>query len=124
MKYVIFMLLVTFGYNSIAGSSDSFSTIKLSKQIFSPKSGIICDKYFCASNNEGVSNELTENYLGVQKAKTLKNSGDFDRSEFTFSNGIFCDIKEKLCRKNRYYDANGKRSRVNEKYTKVLFANE
>nr|WP_280137519.1 YcgJ family protein [Ensifer sp. Root31] len=35
---------------------------------------------------------------------------------------MFCDVKERLCREDRYYGANGQRSgAVSKKYTKVLF---
>ncbi len=64
---------------------------------------------------------MTEKHLGKKAATRLFSQGAFDVTEFTFSNGIFCDAKERLCRKNRYYDANGQRSAVSEKYTKLLF---
>lgn len=52
----------------------------------------------------------------------LSEQGDFDRSEFTFSNGVFCDSKERLCRKERYLGLDGKRSGVvDEHYTELLF---
>ncbi|EEF6878861.1 TPA: hypothetical protein M4731_001082 [Salmonella enterica] len=34
--------------------------------------------------------------------------GTFDRRAFTFLNGIHCDSGEKVCRLNRYYNADGK----------------
>ena|SRR5438445_777532 len=87
----------------------------------SPEAGVLCDRYMCA-NNKGVSRELTEKHLGKKAVTRLFAQGDFDRTEFTFVNGIFCDIKEQLCRKDRYYGVEGKRSgAVSEKYTKLLF---
>ena len=87
----------------------------------SPERGVLCDRYVCA-NSTGVSRELTEKHLGKTAATKLFSQGDFDGTEFTFANGIFCDVKEQLCRQDRYYDANGKRSgSISEKYTKLLF---
>jgi len=87
----------------------------------SPESGVLCDRYVCA-NDKGISRELTERHLGSKAAAKAFLQGDFDPTEFTFANGIFCDVKERLCRKDRYYGANGKRSgAVSGKYTKLLF---
>ncbi|BFT81321.1 YcgJ family protein [Enterobacter pseudoroggenkampii] len=88
----------------------------------SPERGVLCDRYMCASGTEGISQALTEKYLGKKVAASLFAQGDFDRTEFTFSNGIFCDTKEQLCRGDRYYGADGKRSGTSsDKYTKLLF---
>ncbi|QVM99114.1 hypothetical protein JYG36_04975 [Pseudomonas sp. SORT22] len=87
-----------------------------------PASGVLCDRYVCA-NDKGISRELTEKYLGKKAATTdVFTSSDVDLTEFTFVNGIFCDVKERLCREDRYYGANGERSgAVSKKYTKALF---
>ncbi|RIG60776.1 hypothetical protein CUA59_23310, partial [Shigella flexneri] len=46
----------------------------------------------------------------------------YDPSEFTFANGVFCDVKEKLCRDDRYFGVDGKRSgKINQTTTKMLF---
>ena len=88
----------------------------------SPEPGVLCDRYLCVDGNNGVSRELTEKYLGKQAATRLFSQGDFDATQFTFANGIFCDVKERLCREDRYYGVDGKRSgKVSEKYTKLLF---
>ncbi|MHA3902443.1 YcgJ family protein [Castellaniella sp. WN] len=88
----------------------------------SPAPGVLCDRYTCANGTDGVSHELTEKYLGKKAATRLYSQGDFDPTEFTFANGIFCDVKERLCRENRYYGEGGKRSGViSKKYTKLLF---
>ncbi|WP_318654336.1 YcgJ family protein [Acinetobacter baumannii] len=58
--------------------------------VFSPKRGVVCDKYICA-DKKGVSKSLTNQYLGAKKAKQAFSQGDFDTSAFTFSNGVFCD---------------------------------
>jgi hypothetical protein len=83
--------------------------------------GVLCDRFMCA-DDKGVSRSLTEKYLGAHAAAKLFSQGDFSLTEFTFSNGIFCDVKERVCRDDRYYDANGKRSgTISKKYTTLLF---
>lgn len=90
--------------------------------VYSPAKGVLCDRYVCADSKTGVSPKLTERYLGKKAAKKL--SSDIDPTEFTFIGGIFCDVKEKLCREDRYYGPDGKRSgAVSKKYTKLLFGN-
>ncbi|PMS36397.1 Fels-1 prophage protein [Trinickia symbiotica] len=87
----------------------------------SPASGVLCDRYMCA-NDKGVSRELTSRYLGKKAAARLFSQGEFSQTEFTFANGIFCDVKERLCRENRFYGADGKHSgAISEKYTAQLF---
>jgi hypothetical protein len=91
-------------------------------KIQSPAPGVLCDRYLCA-NDKGISRELTEKYLGKKAAANkLFAVVDINLTEFTFANGIFCDAKERLCREDRYYGANGQRSgAVSKKYTEVLF---
>lgn len=90
----------------------------------SPTAGVVCDVYFCA-NDKGVSAELTTRYLGKKKGVRLTAQGDFDHSAFTFSNGVFCDSTERLCRKDRYFGVDGKRSgKVDEHYTELLYAHK
>jgi hypothetical protein len=89
--------------------------------LVSPLPGVLCDPYICA-NDKGVSQPLTEKYLGKKAAAEVFSEGFFDVTEFTFANGIFCDVKERLCRENRYYGTNGKHSgAVSTKYTSLLF---
>nr|WP_213302753.1 YcgJ family protein [Paraburkholderia sacchari] len=93
------------------------------KTLRSPERGVLCDRYICA-NDQGISRALTEKYLGRHAAEKVFSQGDFDLTEFTFANGVFCDVKERLCRQDRYYGADGKRSgAVSGKYTKLLFGN-
>lgn len=88
----------------------------------SPEPGVLCDRYLCVDGKGGVSRELTEKHLGKKAATKLFSQGDFDPTQFTFANGIFCDVKERLCREDRYYGVDGERSgKVSEKYTKLLF---
>ncbi|MBV8271538.1 MAG: hypothetical protein JO067_04630 [Cupriavidus sp.] len=87
----------------------------------SPAKGVLCDRYVCADDH-GISRELTERHLGSKAAAKAFSQGDFDQTAFTFANGIFCDVKERLCRKDRYFGADGKRSgAVSSKYTNLLF---
>lgn len=88
----------------------------------SPAPGVLCDRYVCA-NDQGISRALTRKYLGKKAAANeVFTASGVDLTEFTFANGIFCDVKERLCRVDRYYGANGQRSgAVSRKYTKLLF---
>ncbi|MCX5493341.1 YcgJ family protein [Kaistia dalseonensis] len=90
------------------------------KILQSPQAGVLCDPYMCADAN-GVSKRLTETFLGKAVATKLFSQGAFDTSEFTFANGVFCDVKERACHKDRYFDANGKRSPVDAQATAQLF---
>ncbi|WP_199545301.1 YcgJ family protein [Paraburkholderia kururiensis] len=90
-------------------------------RVRSPVHGVLCDRHMCA-NNKGVSRELTAKYLGKTAAAKLFSQGEFDPTAFTFDNGIFCDVKERLCRANRFYGTDGKHSgAVSKKYTALLF---
>ncbi|WP_202914976.1 MULTISPECIES: YcgJ family protein [unclassified Mycolicibacterium] len=89
--------------------------------VFAPARGVVCDRYVCA-DEKGISFGLTESYLGNEAQNRLLSQGDFDLTEFTFTNGIFCDVKERVCREDRYYGADGRPSgAVSEKYTAMLF---
>ena len=87
----------------------------------SPACGVVCDPYICVSS-DGISPALTRKYLGEKAAENLQSLQGCDPSEFTFSNGVFCDVKEKLCRDDRYFGVDGKRSgKINQTTTKMLF---
>lgn len=89
--------------------------------VFAPAPGVVCDHNFCA-DEKGISFGLTESYLDKDAAAKLLSQGDFNLTEFSFANGIFCDVKERLCREDRYFGADGKHSgAVSEKYTAMLF---
>ncbi|MDR6759696.1 hypothetical protein J2Y48_005014 [Mycoplana sp. BE70] len=99
----------------------AFATPASADGLRSPEKGVLCDRYMCA-DNRGVSRRLTQKHLGKKAAIKLFSHGDFDRTEFTFANGIFCDVKERLCREDRYFDADGKRSgAISRSYTRLLF---
>lgn len=93
---------------------------KTTGSVFSPKKGVICDTYICA-DQKGVSKPLTARYLGKAKANRAFSQGSFDATAFTLSNGVFCDTKTKLCHADRYFDQNGKRSKVDKNMTDKLF---
>jgi len=95
---------------------------KTSSSVYSPKKGVICDKYICA-DRKGVSKKLTAKYLGNHKANRAFSQGSFDTSAFTLSNGVFCDTKTKLCHVDRYFE-NGHRSKIDRTMTDKLFKNK
>lgn len=64
---------------------------------------------------------LPEEYRGKTKAIRFTAQGEFDCKEFTFANGSHCDVKEKICRKNRYYGVDGKPSGSPDTTTRQLF---
>lgn len=87
-----------------------------------PTKGVVCDAYFCA-DAQGISDALTTKYLGAKEGQQLAAQGNFDRTVFTFANGVYCDIKARVCRKDRYFGADGKPSgNIDSKTTQWLFA--
>ncbi|ECI4012058.1 hypothetical protein DN310_22780 [Salmonella enterica subsp. salamae] len=120
MKTVIMALCLVpelFMASAVANQTESAA-------IYSPERGVLCDQYFCADSG-GISFALTKHYAGSAQLKKLKFMRDFDRTAFTFSNGIFCDVKERLCRQDRYFGNDGKRSGVvNHYFTKILFGSK
>lgn len=97
------------------------SSAKSTSSLKSPEKNVLCDKYVCVSAKEGVSVALTKKYLGDKRAKAIEQDGDFDKTAMTFTNGVFCDIKEQKCHMDRYFEADGKRSAVSKEYTQKLF---
>ncbi|AUL21327.1 hypothetical protein BTL47_15985 [Bordetella holmesii] len=86
-----------------------------------PQAGVLCDSHFCA-DARGLSTALTQKYLGAQAAGALREQGAFDHQAFTYENGVFCDTRERLCRENRYFGSDGKRSAAVEPvFTRLLF---
>ncbi|HAF4902456.1 TPA: hypothetical protein G8X54_004027 [Salmonella enterica] len=119
MKVVIMILFLVSGlFMASVDAKQPKSTAP-----YSPEKGVLCDQYICA-DSKGISSVLTKRYVGAVEAKKLELIGDFDHTAFTFSNGVSCDVSEKLCRQNRYFGADGKRSGVvNRHFTKILFGN-
>lgn len=108
-------LVIGSGFSVLAGAAEH-------NPLRSPEKGVVCDAYFCA-DAMGVSDPLTTKYLGAKKGQQLVSQGEFDRTAFTFANGIYCDTKEKVCRKDRYFGADGKPSgKIDRKTTQWLFA--
>lgn len=106
----------------IVGCLSPFMTDAAVETLTSPAKGVLCDIYVCA-NEEGISNELTRKYLGFTKEKKLAAQGDFNRTSFTYANGIYCNTLEKICRQDRYFGADGKPSGVvDSSSTKLLFS--
>ncbi len=117
MKKIITMLLFIF-----AGSAPILAGAAEHHSLSTPASGVVCDNYFCA-DAAGISDVLTTQYLGAKKGKQLAVQGEFDRTAFTFANGIYCDTKEKVCRKDCYFGADGKPSgAIDKTTTQLLFA--
>lgn len=117
-----------FGSNGQRSAVNSYATQRLfgnsvntrpSSSLRSPKPGVLCDENACADRN-GLSKSLTQNYLDQSKARAITGSGT-DLTQFTYSDGTFCDVKVKLCYVDRYFDSQGKRSAVNRDATQKLF---
>lgn len=86
-----------------------------------PERNVLCDQYFCA-NAQGISQALTEKYLGEGQANRIFSQGAFNLKQFTFANGVFCDTQEQMCYADRYFDSDGRRSQKALNYSKALFA--
>ena len=115
-------IALSFSLTLLLAASVMPAQAKQNSSLKSPASGVLCDRYVCANGTDGISRPLTEKYLGKKVASKLSSQGDFDPTEFTFANGIFCDVKERLCREDRYYGEGGKRTgAVSKKYTELLF---
>lgn len=106
----------------IVGSACSLAQAAGHNKLHLPTKGVVCDTYFCADAT-GISDPLTAKYLGTKKGQQLTAQGEFDRTAFTFANGVHCDTKEKVCRKDRYFGADGKPSgAIDKTTTQLLFA--
>ncbi|MEH4266063.1 YcgJ family protein [Klebsiella aerogenes] len=113
--FTALVLVIGVGLSLSAGAAEH-------NRLTNPAPGVVCDVYICADAT-GISHSLTTTYLGAKKGQQLAAQGAFDRTAFTFSNGIYCDIKEKICRKDRYFGADGKPSgAIDTTATQLLFA--
>ncbi|WP_193162765.1 YcgJ family protein [Enterobacter ludwigii] len=109
------LVLVTGAVFSFSAAAEENNKLRL------PAKGVVCDAYFCADAT-GISDSLTAKYLGAKKGQWLVAQGAFDRTAFTFASGVYCDTKEKVCRKDRYFGADGKPSgETDRKTTRWLF---
>ncbi|EMF04230.1 YcgJ family protein [Serratia marcescens] len=111
-KYLLIAMLAALSPQAFAKSAEALKN---------PAKSVLCDKYICADQN-GVSATLTLKYLGKKREAALTAQGAFDKTAFTFSNGVFCDTREKQCHTDRYFDKDGKRSPVAGKETRLLFS--
>ena len=117
IAYLLFMPIVLIGCQMTQmNSKQSIQNLDLKQ----PEAQVLCDQYVCA-NTEGVSKELTQKYLGQVQADKVFSQGQFDHTQFTFANGIFCDTQTQKCHVDRYFNGDGKRSDVAENYTQALF---
>lgn len=88
--------------------------------VYSPTRGVLCDRPagFCADGT-GVSASWTEKYLGAAAARklsaTMTDPAGFDGSVFGFSNRVRCDIKRRVCTKDKLS------AEVDRSATKTLF---
>ncbi|WGL96203.1 YcgJ family protein [Arsenophonus nasoniae] len=116
-KFILLLLSVILFFYS------AFTLAISSKMLISPEPSVLCDRYICVDSITGVSVSLTEKYLGKKQANRLLSQGLFDKTAFTFDNGVFCDIKERKCYIDRYFNEKGQRSKVCQQYTEKLFSN-
>ncbi|POT56165.1 hypothetical protein C3432_19510 [Citrobacter amalonaticus] len=82
----------------IAGCSGFGQAMAAGGKIYSPQSGVLCDRQegFCADRN-GLSTELTTRFLGEYAADRLNDSHPHRRKSFTLSNGVLCSVHEHKC---------------------------
>ncbi|CAI1867703.1 Fels-1 Prophage Protein-like [Serratia quinivorans] len=102
----------------------AISTSPFAASLFSPTKGVVCDKKsnFCV-DEQGISMGLTTQYLGSKAQEKLQKSlGDgagVSLGEYTLSNGVHCDSKEKQCYTDRYYPR--KKDKQEPKLTTKIF---
>lgn len=96
---------------------------QLEGAVYSPKPGILCDEkaQFCA-DAEGISLAFTKEYFGAKAEATMlsriKDAGgpaNYDLTWFGFSNGVDCNVREKVRRVSKHSD------KVDAAHTKALF---
>jgi|GEM_PF-5141529 len=89
--------------------------------VFSPDRGIICDKKSgLCMDGTGISVEFTKEYLGRSAAeklmKRIEKFKNYDTTWVTFSNGLDCRAKEKVCYTGKHTGV------VDKHWTAILFA--
>ena len=115
MKKLLVILVLSLGFIV------AYANAATQKALKSPISGVVCDNFVCA-DEKGISVSLTERYLGKKQSERIVALGDFNYTQFTFANGVFCDAKEMLCRTDRYYGVDGKHSgAIDKQTTNLLF---
>lgn len=102
------------------------STSIFAAAVFSPSRGVVCDtkSNFCV-DSQGISMNLTTQYLGHRKqkklAKMIGDGIDVNLWEYTFSNGVYCDSHEKKCYSDRFYPRS--EDKHESKWTTEIFDN-
>lgn len=93
----------------------------LDKVVYSPGKGVICDKKvaICA-DAYGLSVGLTESFLGRKAGidATKKLSNVSDKSVFTLSNGLHCNVNKNACYIDKYSN------KIDRLSTSALFGNK
>jgi hypothetical protein len=106
-------------FGSAGATSKAAAAAAPIRAVFSPDSGIICDKQkgFCA-DSQGISMAFTQEYLGdaaQKKQMALKKKGGYNETFFVLSNGIACNTVDKKCYAGEFD------STVDTIHTKALF---
>lgn len=117
LAYLCFLPIILVGCQATQINSEQ--SVK-GMDLKQPEPQVLCDQYVC-TNSSGISKELTQKYLGQVQADKVFSQGQFDHTQFTFANGIFCDTQVQKCYVDRYSNGDGKRSAIAENYTKALF---
>lgn len=112
--------LVAMSLSTIVACQQVATAPKADLGLQNPERNVLCDQYVCA-NSEGLSKALTAKYLGESQALKVFSGPNFDHTQFTFANGIFCDTKEQRCYVDRYFNQDGQRSAQSPAHSKALF---
>jgi len=100
-------------------SLGSIANAKSHENVYSPEQGVICDKKseFC-SDSYGISLGMTKDFLGqkaADKMTKILSDKDFDATVYAMSNGLYCDTKQKICKKSKWDE------KADAYWTKILF---
>lgn len=100
-------------------SLSSTTSAKSHANVYSPEQGVICDKKsgFC-SDSYGISIGMTKDFLGQKAANKwtkILSDKDFDSTVYAMSNGLYCDTKQKICKKSKWDE------KADPHWTKILF---
>ena len=107
---------------SLAFTSGVALAAPLKGAVYSPESGILCDKKagFCA-DSQGISMAFTRQFLGEKAEKKMMEQinrvglESFDASNYTLTNGVSCNSKALKCTVSKFSD------KVDAAHTKALF---
>lgn len=117
-------MAVAFGLNActdaeMASVDKGMADAKSHGNVYSPEQGVICDKKseFC-SDSYGISLGMTKDFLGQKAADKwtkILSDKDFDATVYAMSNGLYCDTKQKICKKSKWDE------KADPHWTKILF---